>query len=284
MGMRVSVHKDYHDWLPSVLQIARSAASCILKFYQQKDQQNFETKLKADLSPVTSADLAAHQIIVAGLLALTPDIPVLSEEGTITSFSERTRWSRYWLVDPLDGTKEFINGNDDFAVNIALIENHVPVLGVVVVPILQEAYWAIKDHPAFYQSVENEYKRIVVNAEVQSTLKVAISRRHGRNCQDLKDFIERLRLSYEGVAKIVFIECGSALKICLVASGIADIYPRFGDTGEWDTAAGQCILEAAGGILCDIKGNPLKYNTKTSLINPGFMAIGPTQLYNISCG
>lgn len=278
------MHKDYHDWLPKVLQIANMAAERILSFYQHKEHKYFETKLKEDLSPVTSADLSAHQIIVEGLMALTPDLPVLSEEGIIASFTERAQWSRYWLVDPLDGTKEFINGTDEFAVNIALIENHIPVLGVVVVPILQQAYWALKDYPAYYKQGEHEYKPIAVNTKVQRTLKVAISRRHGSHDKALKDFIERLRLSCEDVAEVAFIECGSALKICLVACGIADIYPRLGDTGEWDTAAGQCILEAAGGSLCDTKGNPLKYNTKTSLINPEFVAIGPIQLYNIVCG
>ncbi len=280
----INVHKDYHDWLPKILQIANTAAASILRFYQYREHENFETKLKEDFSPVTSADLSAHQIIIEGLLALTPNLPVLSEEGVIPSFEERAHWSRYWLVDPLDGTKEFINGTDEFAVNIALIENHIPVLGVVVVPILQETYWALKGCPAYYKQGEHEYKPIAVNTEVRRTLKVAISRRHGYNHPDLKDFIERLRSSCESLPEVAFIECGSALKICLVACGIADIYPRFGDTGEWDTAAGQCILEAAGGMLCDIQGNLLKYNTKASLINPEFMAIGPIQLYNVVCG
>ncbi len=278
------MHKDYHDWLPSVLELANNAADCIQTFYHSKTHENFETKLKEDLSPVTSADLFAHQIIMEGLLALTPDLPVLSEEGVISSFDERARWSRYWLVDPLDGTKEFINGTDEFAINIALIENHIPVLGVVVVPILQECYWALKGYPAYYKQGEHASKVISVNTEIGQTLKVAISRRSKHTDQELKTFVERLKLSSQGVPEISLIECGSALKICLVACGLADIYPRFGDTGEWDTAAGQCILEAAGGILCDIKGNSLKYNTKTSLINPEFMAIGPVQLYDIVCG
>lgn len=276
--------EDYIGWVPTVLTIARAAAVRIMAYYQENDLENIKTRIKDDASPVTEADMSAHRIITKGLLEFTPSIPVFSEEGVMVPFKERTTWSRYWLVDPLDGTQEFLARTGEFAVNIALIENNDPVLGVVIVPLMQEAYWAVKGHSAYYQQEDGNPKHIRVRTELTDVIRVAVSRRHDRHRSELKAFLERLGHLYEGKAEVVLITCGSALKICLVAAGLADIYPRFGKTGEWDTAAGQCILEAAGGILCDLTGNPLKYNTKFSPINTGFLAIGSEKLNNLFCG
>lgn len=278
------MHNEYSEWLPTVLMVAKKAASSIMEFYQQKDVKKFQTRIKADFSPVTSADMSAHHIIAEELLSFTPNIPLISEEGMEIPFKERALWSRYWLVDPLDGTKEFIEGTGEFSVNIALIENHTPVLGVVVAPVFEEAYWAVQGQPAYYQKGNSNPKRMRVNTDLQPSIKVAVSRRHAVNHPALAIFLKQMRTLYEGKATLEFIHCGSALKICLVALGKADLYPRFGVTGEWDTAAGQCILEAAGGRLCDLSGNSLKYNLKKSLMNTGFIAIGVNELNNIFCG
>lgn len=278
------MYKDYIDLLPVVLMVAKKAANSIIEVYQQKDLKNVQTYLKSDLSPVTSADMSAHDIIVKALLSLTPNIPLISEEGRVVPFKERSLWSRYWLVDPLDGTKEFLGRTGEFSVNIALIEHHMPVLGVVVVPVFEEAYWAVKGQAAYYQKGNSDPQQMSVNTKIRSSIKVALSRGSELNHPDLKKFLERLAQCYEGKATLEFVHCGSALKICLVALGKADIYPRFGITGEWDTAAGQCILEAAGGMLCDLSGQVLKYNLKASLLNSEFLAIGTNELHNIFCG
>jgi 3'(2'), 5'-bisphosphate nucleotidase len=278
------MREDYIDWVPMVLKIAKKAGTEIMEFYKKNNPEPLETKLKHDLSPVTAADLCAHQIILEGLLKLTPDIPVLSEEGPEVPFHERTRWSRYWLVDPLDGTREFLARTGEFGVNIALIDNHCPVLGIVVVPLLQESYWALKNHAAYYQQGENKPTVIHVSTSLKSPLRIAVSRRHSVHDPKFQAFLERLRQLSQDQMDFKFIPCGSALKICLVARGMADIYPRLGLTGEWDTASGQCILEAAGGVLCDLEGESLKYNTKSSLFNPGFLAIGSNKLNDFFCG
>lgn len=278
------MQQDYVDWLPTVLSIARSAAIDIMKFYKNNRLKTVETKIKPDLSPVTMADMWAHDFISKSLSAFTPKIPVLSEESDTISFSERSTWSRYWLIDPLDGTKEFLAGTGEFAINIALIEDHNPILGVVMVPVLKEIYWAIKEQGAYRQKANHKPERIYVNTPLQTPIKVAITRRHASHSAQMQALFEQLRQLCGGGTELEWIVCGSALKICLVASGIADIYPRFGVTGEWDTAAGQCILEAAGGKLCDLTGNSLKYNTKSSLCNPGFLAIGSLELNNLFCG
>lgn len=264
--------------------IAKKAATRIMRFYKKKDFENVAVSLKEDTSPVTEADMSAHHIISKGLLEFKPDIPVLSEEGAAVPFCERSTWTRYWLIDPLDGTQEFLSRTGEFAINIALIEGNDPVLGVVFVPLLQEAYWAFKGYAAYYQKGDANAIRIHVRQELTHTIRVAISRRHGIYHPELQAFLGHLTKLCEGQAKLQFLSYGSAVKICLVASGLADIYPRFGDTGEWDTAAGQCILEAAGGLLCDIRGNSLKYNTKFSLINSAFLALGSNKLYNLCCG
>lgn len=266
---------SYLEWLPKVLSVALDASKAIINVY---NQDNYQTTLKLDNSPVTEADLLSHQIIEAGLQQLDPALPVLSEEGRDVSFEERTLWSRYWLVDPLDGTREFLGKSDEFTINIALIEDHQPVLGVVVAPALRQFYWAVRGDKAYFQTEGKDAHPIQTNQVRRSPLKIAISKRSHNKFANAWVALEK-RL---GVYDLTY--CGSALKMCLVARGVVDLYPRFGATSEWDTAAGQCILEVAGGQVIDLSGKPLRYNTKASLENSGFYAIGESSLASLCCG
>ncbi|HXH55256.1 MAG TPA: 3'(2'),5'-bisphosphate nucleotidase CysQ [Gammaproteobacteria bacterium] len=265
----------YRDWIPKILSVALEAAEAIVDIY---DRNAYQVKEKLDTSPVTEADLCAHQIIQKGLFSIDPTLPLLSEEGDTIPDEIRSRWSRYWLVDPLDGTREFIKGSGEFTVNIALIENHSPVLGVVVVPVHRHAYWAIQGEGAYAKLAAADPVRIHTNRFPKSPLKVAASRRLNQNTKpDWGALMNRLNQP-----ELVY--CGSAWKICLVATGEVDLYPQFGPTSEWDTAAGQCILEAAGGQLVDFAGRPLQYNVKPTLENPAFFAVSDSGLIPICCG
>lgn len=267
--------KNYQAWLPEVLSVAEAASDVITSIYLQKD---YQVQSKLDNSPVTIADIQAHKLIEMGLSSIDPSVPILSEEGGVVPFEIRSHWSRFWLVDPLDGTREFINGTDEFTVNIALIEGNLPVLGVVIAPILKQSYWALKGQGAYFQSNQDEIRVIRSNQVVHSPLKVAVSRRsHNKHKSLWEDLNKRL-------GKHELIYCGSALKICLVAKGDVDLYPRLGPTSEWDTAAGQCILEEAGGQIIDPFGNSLRYNTRPSMENPNFYAIANSQLASKCCG
>lgn len=265
----------YQALLPSVLAVADAAAAVLKTAYSHK---NYKIQSKPDDSPVTEADMHAHQILEEGLYRLDPSLPFISEEGEPVPFELRSQWSRYWLVDPLDGTREFIQKTGEFSVNIALIENHQPVLGVVVAPILEQAYWAVQGGSAFLRDSLGFVHPIKVYTGHRLPLKVLVSRRFNQSkssaWQTLEKHLGEYQLEY----------FGSALKICWVAKGAADLYPRFGLTGEWDTAAGQCILEAAGGQLIDAKGKPLEYNRRTTLENPEFYAIGAAHLAALCCG
>ena len=260
------------SYLEAVRNLASMAGEKILEVYQTE----FTVETKDDLTPVTQADLAANEIILAGLKLLTPDIPVISEEGSVPSFAERSQWRRYWLVDPLDGTREFIQKNGEFTVNIALIENQQPILGVVYAPVLQLMYYALKGEGSYKTSAHNKAEKIHVQKHCSNPVRVAGSQSFTSN-----DFISFVR----NLPACSVINLGSALKSCLVAEGGADIYPRFGLTSEWDTAASQCILEEAGGHLVDLKLQPLRYNTKDSLLNPHFFAFGDEKMEWLSyCG
>lgn len=267
----------YQDWIPTVLSIAGDASKAIMDIY---DRKIYQVKEKSDTSPVTEADVCAHHIIQNGLLSIDPTIPLVSEEGEIALYEMRSRWSRYWLVDPLDGTREFIKGSGEFTVNIALIENHVPVVGVVAVPARAHFYWAIRGQGAYFKTGSDDPMTIHTN-DVPfpgTPLRVAASRRLHQNTQaDWIALMQRL-----GDPQLIY--CGSAWKLCLVAKGDADLYPQLGPTSEWDTAAGQCILEAAGGQLIDFKGEPLRYNLKSTFENPGFYAISNSALIPVCCG
>jgi 3'(2'), 5'-bisphosphate nucleotidase len=246
--------------LPAVTDLARRAGVEILAVYGQ----TFEVTRKADQSPLTLADMRAHEVIARGLRELTPDVPVLSEEDRDIPYETRRQWNRYWLVDPLDGTKEFVSRNGEFTVNIALIENHAPVLGVVHVPVSDTTYGGNIDSGAVRQTGAEPAIAISVHVPASEPLRVVGSRSHGTN----------LDQHLTGLGPHTLLSIGSSLKFCLVAEGNADFYPRFGPTSEWDTAAAQAVLEAAGGVVVTTDGAPLRYNQKAGLLNPNFLAFG----------
>ncbi len=258
-----SYSRECGKLLQPVIAIAREAGKKILEIYDG----NFSVKHKPDESPVTEADIAAHHVIIDGLKALTPELPVLSEEsaGDIP-FGERARWHCYWLVDPLDGTREFIKRNGEFTVNIALIEGHAPVLGVIHAPVSGICYFASRRCGAYRQE-KGEGPQQIHSRATRETPVIAVSR---SRCNPRH---ERL-LEKIGAHEVVAV--GSSLKSCLVAEGSADLYARLGPTSEWDTAAAQCIVEQAGGHITDTRMQPLGYNTKPSLLNPDFFVFGAT--------
>ena len=253
--------KDPCALVDPVVDLARDAGRRIMEFYMQ----DVSIEHKEDSTPLTEADMAAHNAIVAGLSVLTPDIPVLSEESAHIPFGERSQWDCYWLVDPLDGTREFIKHNGEFTVNIALIRNHRPLLGVIVVPVSGLSYYACDGQGAFKREPDGEAISIKVRTYDPKHLVIAGSRSHGS---------EKMAGFLANIGECRMISMGSSLKSCLVAEGKADIYARFGPTSEWDTAAAHCIVEQAGGIVTDMHMKPLQYNTKESVLNPPFFVIG----------
>jgi len=253
---------DIGSLLESVTALARRAGDRILDVY---DGDDYAVEEKADNSPLTAADLASHNTIVDGLGKLTPGIAILSEESASLPYAERSAWQQYWLVDPLDGTREFIKRNGEFTVNIALIEKGVPVLGVVHVPVTGVSYTACRGRGAFKQVEDGRPAPIRIRRLDGGPVRVVGSRSHRGS--SLTAFLEKL-----GDHELVGM--GSSLKLCLVAEGLADIYPRLGPTSEWDTAAAQCIVEQAGGKVTDTDMRPLRYNTKDSLLNPFFLVFG----------
>ncbi len=264
--------------LDSVVELCQRAGEAILQVYHA--EQPLEVDIKADDSPVTQADLAAHRILAPGLEQLLPDVPVLSEEGEIADFSTRQQWQRYWIIDPLDGTKEFIGRNGEFTVNVALIEQGVATLGVVHVPVSGVTYTGQQtaDHSSGVAQKRSEgstrdiqVRRLPAPSSVSAPIKVVASRNHNPPPVEalLHDLEQRL-------GPVVTTSMGSSLKLCLVAEGVADFYPRLAPTCEWDTAAAQAVVEAAGGAVLSDSLEPLRYNTKESLLNPHFHVIGDT--------
>lgn len=253
--------------LSIALESAKKAGIEVMKYYRDK---SFTANLKADESPVTSADLASNDILMDQLKTLTPDIPIISEEVGAVSLLQRQNWQRYWLLDPIDGTGEFIIGSGDFAVNIALIENGWPSMGVIHAPDHQTTYYAQNNLGAYKESKEqhnNHHHRIYV-ADYQGSrhIKVAISKR--QRIELIEQYLNN-DFDFEHIA------LGScSLKNCLIAEGGADCYLRIGVTGEWDTGASQCILEQAGGSIIDSEFKPLSYNKRESLLNPDFLSLG----------
>ena len=246
--------------LEPVIEIARRAAGAILEIYDSE----FAVEHKDDRSPLTAADRAAHAVIVDALAALPGGFPVLSEEGASVPYAQRRSWQRYWLVDPLDGTREFVKRNGEFTVNIALIEDGRPVLGVVQVPVRAEVYAGARGEGALHEAADGTRRPLRVSHYAGGPLRVVASRSHASaQLGELLDALPGRQI----------VSIGSSLKICLVAAGEADVYPRHGPTSEWDTAAAQCVLEQAGGQLTDFQLQPLPYN-KASLLNAPFVAFG----------
>ncbi|SDK61863.1 3'(2'),5'-bisphosphate nucleotidase CysQ [Microbulbifer yueqingensis] len=265
---------DRKELLEQVIAICERAGEAILEVYH--DSADLEVDTKADDSPVTAADLAAHRVLAPALAALVEGVPVLSEEQEMPSFDERSRWQRYWIVDPLDGTKEFIRRNGEFTVNVALIEDGEPVLGVVYVPVLNITYAGCKGadgNIAFKRTATGEreirVRSVRARLDAGEPVELVASRSHGAGAVDA--LLERIegKLGHTGLKNM-----GSSLKLCLVAEGAADLYPRLAPTCEWDTAAAQAVVEAAGGTVVDDRFELLRYNRKDSLLNPYFYVIG----------
>lgn len=246
--------------LPEVIRIARLAGDAIMQIYQQDD---LGVSYKKDESPLTLADMASHRCIEAGLEQLAIKLPVLSEESTAISWQERQQWQSYWLVDPLDGTKEFVKRNGEFTVNIALIRDGIPVLGVVYAPVPDELYYAAEEEGAFFEAGNNTREKLKLDPEFEPDCwRVVGSRSHGAS---------RLETFSECLPDYRNVPMGSSLKLCMVAANRSDLYVRFGPTCEWDTAAAQAVVEQAGGAVFDDKLQPLRYNQKESLLNPEFV-------------
>lgn len=248
-----------------VIHVALEAAAEILKVYQGA----FDIVQKDDRSPITAADVAAHRCIVDGLARLTPAVPVLSEESAALDIAQRRQWPRLWMVDPLDGTREFIKRNGEFTVNIALIESGVATWGVIQAPVTGVLWHGGAGIGAFRRDSAGRDRAVRVRAPATAPLRVSVSRSH--RDQRSTDFIARMGDTQP-------LGLGSSLKFCLLAEGELDVYPRFGPTSEWDTAAGQAVLEGAGGGLYDPQGRPFRYNQRETLLNGGFVALGDTAL------
>jgi len=249
------------ELLDAVCDIAVEAGQKTLPIYHS----DFDVETKADDSPLTQADLAAHRCIRDALETLTPDTPQLSEEGASIGHEERSGWDEYWLIDPLDGTREFVKKNDQFTINIALVRDHQPVAGVVYAPALGTLWFAGEGLGAYRQD-GNEAPRPIraVPAHVHKP-RVLVSRSH--RSPEIDQLLSTMP-DYEPVTM------GSSLKFCVIAEGTADFYPRLGPTSEWDTAAGHAVLVAAGGEVTDTSGRPLRYNETDSLLNGWFLAFG----------
>ena len=253
-----------------VIAIAREAATAILQVYDT----GFDVERKADNSPLTAADLAAHRCIVDRLERLTPDIPVLSEESSdsIPTLVRRT-WSRLWVVDPLDGTREFVKRNGEFTVNIALVEEGEVVFGVIQAPVTGALWHGTRGRGAFRRDGDRDVA-VRTRTPAQAPLRVAASRSH----RDPRTEALMARIASGMGVDSEPVALGSSLKFCRLAEGSMDVYPRFGPTSEWDTAAGQAIVEAAGGRVLDPHGRPLRYNQRDTLLNGDFIALGDPAL------
>jgi 3'(2'), 5'-bisphosphate nucleotidase len=249
------------QWLTPTIQLTEAAGRRILQIYASA----FEVQQKTDKSPLTEADMASHEIISRGLHQLTPTIPVLSEESKYIDFAERQSWPTYWLIDPLDGTREFVKRNGEFAVNVALVHKHKVVLGIVYAPALNVLYYARRNGGAYKRQDQQAPQRIQTRRLGSGPIRIAGSRSHSSKL--MEQYVARL-------GEHEWVSMGSSVKACLVAEGAVDVYPRFGPTSEWDTAAPQCIVEEAGGAVTDTEMQPLQYNTKAALTNPFFFAYG----------
>lgn len=244
-----------------LISIAQEAGKAILEIYHT----DFTVENKEDNSPLTSADKASHAIIAKALKELYPDIPILSEEGKGEPYEERKNWSQFWLVDPIDGTKEFIKRNGEFTVNIALIENNYPVLGVIYAPALGTLYVGRQGEGAYKIDAKGTRTELKVKELEESQYTIVESRSHPTPA--LNEYLSKIEKRFANIHRV---EKGSSLKFCAVAEALAHSYPRFGPTMEWDTAAGQAIVEAAGGKVVNLQGQRFSYN-KESLLNDYFI-------------
>ncbi len=263
----------------NLINISILAGRRILEIYNS----DFSFEIKSDNSPLTIADRESHRIITEGLKWCYPDIPLMSEEGIDVSYDTRRGWKNYFLIDPLDGTKEFIKRNGEFTINLALMEKDAPIAGLIFIPVKRTIYYAMKDHGSYKLCLDNIEKTVISDGVMEKlSTRLPIYKRNGardsiivagsrsHKSERMDAFLQSLRNRYR---EIKFIPAGSSLKFCLIAEGLADIYPRFGTTMEWDTAAGQIVVEESGGQVLDLETHePLKYNKK-DMKNPWFIAI-----------
>lgn len=249
--------------LANLVMLAYQAGQAILKVYHS----DFGTREKADKSPLTAADLAAHNCLVNGLRdsSLFPTYPIISEEASAMDYQQRMEWATCWMLDPLDGTREFIKRNGEFTVNIALIHQHQPVIGIVYAPVLDICFFAGAGCGAFRKTADETPTPIRTRSHVPDKPVIAGSRSH--TTPEMEALLNRL-------PPHTLRSMGSSLKFCMIAEGSADLYPRLGPTSEWDTAAADCIVTEAGGMVVDTEGHPLRYNARETLLNPCFMAFG----------
>ncbi len=253
-----------HPLVNSVLELVQAAGQATLPYWQA----DVAVQTKADDSPVTAADIAAHQVLAAGLLALDASIPVLSEEDCEIALSVREQWTRWWLVDPLDGTKEFISGSDEYTVNVALIERGRVVFGVVGVPVTAALYYGGAELGAYCQDAQGDIRSLQMRTAPQDELLVVASKRHSSPEQEA--LLQSLAQEFPALS---LVNVGSSLKFCQMAEGAADLYPRLAPTSQWDTAAAQGVLEGAGGQVLNLQGEPLTYAVQDSYLNPFFVAL-----------
>ena len=254
--LKVQITKDL---IQEVIRISRQAGDAIMEVYHT----DFDVQLKDDLSPVTQADKKANAIIERGLKSFDPTIPILSEEGHQITYKERKEWEIFWLVDPLDGTKDFIKKNGEFTVNIALVEDQTPVFGVVYAPAIDLLFWGSLENGAWKKETDNPAEIMKVAAQIDKTVMIATSRSHPS---------DKMNIFLTQFEKYELHPMGSSLKICFVSDGSVHLYPRLGPTMEWDTAAAHAVLRASGGEMIQFGiSSPLQYNKK-ELLNPKFIA------------
>lgn len=266
------------ELLAAVMALAGRAGEAIMAIYG--DSSLWQVQHKSDASPLTAADLAAHAVIADGLTALSLSAPLLSEESSPGELTDRRSWLRFWLVDPLDGTKEFLARNGEFSVNIALVDGDAAVLGVVHGPATGVSYVAARGLGAFRveRGVWQPIRVAPLPLAGERAVQLTVSRRHGSD--ELPRFEQAVA---EAIGPVQSVPAGSAFKICAVAEGVADAYPRFGPTSEWDTAAAQVVLEEAGGCLVAPDGRPFRYNARETLLNGSFLAVGAEPARWLAC-
>lgn len=265
---------DFSQLLPEIINITQQAGELLTVFYNNHLQSSIDIETKNDASPVTAADMAAHDFIEKALQKLTPDIPVLSEESS--DMSSRREWQRFWLVDPLDGTREFIKKTGEFTVNIALVEAGQVLIGVIGVPLKKQVYVASNNllsqssqpKQAFRINADGSKHELVNRGVKGHLLNTAMSRSSAR-----PQYAEYQQQLTDSGFEFYSINAGSAYKFCLMVDGEIDLYPRLHPTSEWDTASGQCLLEVVGGALVDLTGRPFMYNQRNRLLNGGFIAV-----------
>ena len=268
--MNNTLSKQANSYVDLVNEIARNAGIEIMRFYKT----GFNVQSKSPNNPVTEADFASNDIIHAGLRDINADIPIISEENQLPDYAVRSRWSLFWLIDPLDGTRSFVNGGNQFTVNIALIADHSPILGTVYVPFEDQMYWGVIGEGAYCQRESPSQPQPIRVREFcgENATIIAPENRTREQVQSLSESLRKASI------EVSILNSSSSVKFCRVAEGAADIYPNFNSIHEWDSAAAQCVVECAGGSVQDFNGNTIRYNNDNpKMLNPPFVVVGSGQ-------